>query len=155
MSAEDTLILESAGPEATETLGAALGALLPSGSVVALRGDLAAGKTCLVRGMAGRFARDENVSSPTFTIVNQYGDAPALYHVDLYRLGSPEELMDLGIEDLFDPDGICVIEWAERAEGLLPSCRVDVLLEHAGENRRRITIENHGILLPGWHAGLF
>lgn len=154
MTHKDQFARETSSPEETERLGAALGALLPRGAVVALRGDLAAGKTCLVRGMAGRFVRDENVSSPTFTIVNQYGDSPALYHVDLYRLSSLDELLDLGIEDLFEPDGVCVIEWAERAEGLLPPSRVDVLLEHAGEDLRRITIINRGVLDPDWPARL-
>jgi tRNA threonylcarbamoyladenosine biosynthesis protein TsaE len=119
--------------------------------VVALRGDLAAGKTCFVRGMASHFAPGELVTSPTFTLVNEYGSDTKFYHMDLYRLTDPREIADLGYEELFDPDGVCAIEWAERAEPLLPDRRIDVTLEHAGEDRRRITLLNRGVLPEGWH----
>lgn len=150
----ESLSVESHSPEQTERLGAALAALLPSGAVVALRGDLAAGKTCFVRGMASRFSTRENVSSPTFTIVNQYGERPRLYHVDLYRLAGAEELADIGYEDLFEPDGICAVEWAERAESLLPPHRVEVLFEHCDELSRRLTLTDFGVLQPGWREEL-
>ena len=146
----ETFVVETHSPEETERLGCALGGLLPCGAVVALRGELAAGKTCLVRGLARRFADEDVVSSPTFTLVNQYGDSPRLYHVDLYRLHSVDELGDLGYEDLFDPDGVCVIEWAERAEALLPEKRVDVFMEHVGEGQRRIEIADGGVLPTDW-----
>jgi tRNA threonylcarbamoyladenosine biosynthesis protein TsaE len=150
----ESLSLESHSPEETERLGAALAALLPSGVVVALRGDLAAGKTCFVRGMASRFAAGEIVSSPTFTIVNQYGTRPRLYHVDLYRLGGIDDLADIGYEDLFEPDGVCVIEWAERAESCLPARRVEVLFEHVDESVRRLTFADFDVLPPGWSTRL-
>ncbi len=150
----ESLTLETHSPEETERLGAALSGLLPSGSVVALRGELAAGKTCFVRGMASRFATNEIVSSPTFTIVNQYGNGPRLYHVDLYRLDGIEELADIGYEDFFEPDGICAIEWAERAESLLPARRVDVLFEHVDESTRRLTFHDLGALPPEWSGQL-
>ena len=146
----ESLTLETHCPEETERLGAALSNLLLSGSVAALRGDLAAGKTCFVRGMASRFATNEIVSSPTFTIVNQYGNGPRLYHVDLYRLAGVDELADIGYEELFEPDGICVIEWADRAESLLPAQRVDVLFEHVDESTRRLTFHDLGALPPEW-----
>jgi len=149
-----TLSLETDSPEQTEALGFALAGLLPFGAVVALRGELASGKTCLVRGMAARIAPEAHVSSPTFTLVNQYGEGLKLYHVDLYRLGGPVEVVDLGYEELFDPDGICVIEWAERAEALLPERRLDVVLEHAGPDRRRITLDDRGLLGPDWPEAL-
>jgi len=94
------------------------------------------------------------VSSPTFTIVNQYGDRPRLYHVDLYRLSGAGELADIGYEDLFEPDGVCAVEWAERAESVLPERRVDVLLEHIDESSRRLTFTDRGVLPPGWSARL-
>jgi tRNA threonylcarbamoyladenosine biosynthesis protein TsaE len=141
-----TLTVESHSPEETEKLGCLLGGLLPPGAVVALRGELGSGKTCLVRGMAARFAAGELVSSPTFTLVNQYGDRPRLYHVDLYRLNRVEELADIGYEELFDSDGICEIEWAERAEALLPARCIEVYLEHLDETSRRITFADPGIL---------
>jgi len=136
--------------EETEALGRRLAALLPIGAVVALRGELASGKTCLVRGMARCFAEDNLVRSPSFTLVNEYGDGIKLYHIDLFRLSGPDDLLDLGYEDLFDPDGICVVEWAERAEALLPPTRVDVTLEHAGQDHRRITFTNLGLLPENW-----
>jgi tRNA threonylcarbamoyladenosine biosynthesis protein TsaE len=151
MDAED-LTFETHSPQETERLGRALAALIPLGAVAALRGDLASGKTCLVRGMASRFAVGEPVSSPTFTLVNQYGDSPRLYHVDLYRLTHVEELADIGYEEIFDPDGVCVVEWAERAEPLLPARRLDICLQHVDETTRRITLANSGVLPPGWRG---
>jgi len=131
----------------SEALGGRLAEVLPSGTVVALRGDLATGKTCLVRGMARHFAGpDTLVHSPTFTLVNEYGGERVLYHLDLYRLQGATEVAGLGYEELFDaPEGICVVEWAERAEALLPGRRLDVALEHAGGDTRRLTLTNRGI----------
>jgi tRNA threonylcarbamoyladenosine biosynthesis protein TsaE len=145
-----TFSIETHCAEETEALGCALAALLPNGSVVALRGDLATGKTCLVRGMAAHFADRAPVHSPTFTLVNAYGPGDQLVHIDLYRLSGPSELADLGYEELFDPEGVCVVEWAERAEELLPSRRLDIYLAHAGGDRRRIELSDHGVLPADW-----
>jgi tRNA threonylcarbamoyladenosine biosynthesis protein TsaE len=141
-------------PEATELLGSALAGLLPDGVVVALFGDLATGKTCLVRGMAAHYAGGAPVHSPTFTLVNQYGVDPALFHLDLYRLGGPEELADLGYEELFEPDGVCVVEWAERAGVLLPQKRLDVRLFHAGGDARKLVFDDRGVMPGGWEQAL-
>lgn len=141
-------------PEDTETLGYLLAGLMPSRLLVALRGPLAAGKTCFVRGVARRFGCEDAVSSPTFTIVNQYGTTPRIYHVDLYRLTSATELVDLGYEDLFDPDGICLVEWAERAGDWLPSRRLDLTFEHQENDCRRIIIEDHAALPENWQTAL-
>lgn len=146
--------LTTSSPDETEQLGAWLADTLPDGSVVALRGDLATGKTCCVRGMARSFGSTEIVHSPTFTLVNEYGDERRLYHLDLYRLAGPEEVADLGYEELFEPDGICVVEWAERAGGLLPGRRLDIGLAHGGGDRRVITLENHGLLPDGWERAV-
>jgi len=154
MNATRTLELETRSPAETEALGLALARILPKGSVVALYGDLATGKTCLVRGMALLHTDSRSVHSPTFTLVNEYGPGPALYHLDLYRLGGPEELADLGYEEIFDAGAVCVIEWAERAGALLPQHRIDIHLEHAGGDRRRIRIDNAGLLENGWPARL-
>ncbi len=140
----------TASAEETESLGATIASFLKPGAVVALRGELASGKTCFVRGMASAFGAGAAVHSPTFTLVNEYATTPKLYHADLYRLSGPADLIDLGYEELFDSDGICAVEWAERAEGLLPPARLDVLLEHAGQDRRRITLSDLGALRPGW-----
>ena len=90
-------IVQTASPEETQRLGTALAGILQPGALVALQGDLATGKTCLVAGMAKRLAETEYVHSPTFTLVNQYGEDPALLHVDLYRLSGPDEVADLGL----------------------------------------------------------
>ncbi len=144
------IILETQCPEETERLGLALAKVLQPGTVVALFGGLATGKTCLVRGMAAHFAPGQPTHSPTFTLVNEYGQAPILYHLDLYRLSGPDELADLGYEEIIDGQGICAIEWAERAGRMLPTTALRIRLEHAGGDRRRITIENPGTLGEHW-----
>ena len=139
----------------TEALGLALARLLlPTGGVVALRGDLAAGKTCLVRGMARAYGDTGHVHSPTFTLVNEYGHEHRLFHLDLYRLDGPRELIDLGYEEIFDGPHVTAVEWAERAGELLPARRVEVALAHAGGDARSIAITDLGALPTGWRAVL-
>ena len=138
--------------EETEALGERFAALLAPGAVVALHGDLATGKTCLTRGMARHFAGGTPVHSPTFTLVNEYGNGCILYHLDLYRLGSPDELLTLGYEDIVESDGVCVIEWAERAAGFLPEKRIDVYLEHGGGDTRRLCFVNQCLDAGTWEA---
>lgn len=140
---------ETSSPEQTEEAGFILAGLLSKGTLVALHGDLAAGKTCFVRGMARCFAQHAPVHSPTFTLVNQYGSDMPLYHLDLYRLGGPDELADLGYEEVFDSEGVCVVEWAERAGDLLPAQRIDIYLSHAGGDQRRLEFNSLGVELPG------
>jgi tRNA threonylcarbamoyladenosine biosynthesis protein TsaE len=141
---------ETTSPEATEALGRALAAQLPRGSVVALQGDLATGKTCLVRGMADHFQEREDVHSPTFTLVNEYGTDPILYHLDLYRLSGPEELAELGYEEIFDSENLCIIEWPERAEKLLPKDCLRITLQHAGRDHRNLQFHNTYHLPKDW-----
>ena len=121
-------------------MGESLGRDLRPGDVVLLFGDLGAGKTAFVRGMAlGIGANPDDVSSPTFTIVQEYaGPAATLYHVDLYRL-EPAEVEDLGLDDLVSGDGIVAIEWAERWKGR-PDDVTEVWIEDLGEDRRRIRV---------------
>lgn len=140
-----TLEIITHSPEETEKLGERLAALLPRGTVVALYGDLATGKTCLTRGMTRFFTKEARVHSPTFTLVNEYGDDPVLYHLDLYRLGGEEDLLTVGYEDLIESDGICIIEWADRAASLLPSERLDIFLEHVEDDRRSLHFEAKGM----------
>jgi tRNA threonylcarbamoyladenosine biosynthesis protein TsaE len=124
----------------TETAGEALGRELAPGHVVLLYGDLGAGKTAFVRGLArGIGANPDEVSSPTFTLVQEYaGPSATLYHVDLYRLDGPE-IDDLGLEDLVSGDGIVAIEWAERWSGR-PHDVTEVRIDDAGEDRRSIAV---------------
>ncbi len=151
----DELTIRTNSPEETERLGSVLAVLLPPGSLLALRGDLAAGKTCLVRGLARGFQSADRVSSPTFTLVNEYEGQVRLFHLDLYRLDSQYDIIDLGYEELFQPDhAVTVVEWAERAEELLPAKRVDALLTHDDENTRTICIVNRDCLTAGWQPKL-
>ncbi len=150
----DAVVITSFSEEETEALGLALAELLPSGAVIALYGDLATGKTCLTRGMTRHFIGGTLVHSPTFTLVNEYGNEKVLYHIDLYRLGSEEELLTLGYEDFIESGGICVIEWADRAATFLPQRRLDIRLEHAGGDKRILQFENHNLLAAGWKDAL-
>ncbi len=129
-------------------------AALVSRGVIALRGDLASGKTCFVRGMAEHLGAPRAVHSPTFTLINEYGENKKLYHFDLYRLRNAIEVEDLGATELFEGDALCAVEWADRAEGLLPENRVDITFEHLGDDRRRITITNQSLLDPHWRDSL-
>jgi len=120
--------------------GEKLGHLLKPGSVVALYGGLGAGKTAFTRGIAAGLGIGMNVSSPTFTIVNEYpGDIP-LFHFDMYRLEGENELFDIGWDDYQDRCGICVVEWSERVPGAFSHETITVKIEKLGENTRRIEI---------------
>ena len=128
-------------PAETEKIGAALGKILKSGTIIAYRGDLGAGKTAFTRGLARGLGVKESVTSPTYTIVNEYlsGSMP-LFHFDMYRLGSEDELFDIGWEDYLDRGGICAVEWSENVEDALEGA-IRVTIEKTGEESRRITIE--------------
>jgi tRNA threonylcarbamoyladenosine biosynthesis protein TsaE len=129
-------IIESRSEQDTIDAGRRLGVSLHGGDIVLLYGDLGAGKTAFVRGLAAGLGLDpDEVTSPTFTIVQEYRGRLTLQHVDLYRL-SPPEVADLGLEDLSDGETVVAIEWADRLPDLPPSRRIDVSLEHAGEGRR-------------------
>jgi len=132
--------------EETERLGAEMAAQLPGGSIVAFTGDLGAGKTAFVRGMARGLQIEERVTSPTFTIVNEYeGAQRSLFHFDLYRLGDADELFDIGWEDYLARGGICAVEWSERASAAMEDCvRVDI---RRGEHDEQRIIE-----IEGWNA---
>ena len=131
----------TASPEATEALGRALAARLRPGDVVALHGDLGAGKTALVRGIAAGLGADPGaVASPTFTIAHAYA-APGLtvHHLDLYRLTSPEAVREIGGDDYFDPErAVTLVEWPERAGPLLPPGALHLRLAHAGGDARDV-----------------
>jgi tRNA threonylcarbamoyladenosine biosynthesis protein TsaE len=147
MNPRRAIELVSDREERTIALGERLARMLKPGDVVALHGELGAGKTRFVRGLARGLGIDPSrVHSPTFVLVNMYGAAtgPALVHVDAYRLRGGEELAPLGWDRLLDGSNIVVVEWAERIERELPkpASRFDVTIEHAGEDIRRIRIES-------------
>lgn len=135
------MTVETHSVSETEALGERLAKCLRAGAVVALYGDLGAGKTALVRGMARGLDISGSVSSPTFTLVNEYPGDPALFHFDMYRLKDSSELYGIGWEDYLDRNGICVVEWSERVADAIPSDAVTLRFERLGENDRRIEIE--------------
>ena len=125
--------------EETESFGCRIGALLESGpNVLALSGDLGSGKTALVRGICRYFRCEEQVSSPTFTIINEYRGSKTVFHCDLYRTRHEDELFEAGVEELLRQDDIVLVEWGERAATLLPLPRFEILADHgASEQERR------------------
>ena len=127
----------------TEAAGQALAAKLRPGDVVAYRGDLGAGKTAFTRGLARGLGCHGRVTSPTFTIVNEYEGPTPLFHFDLYRLGGEEELWDIGWEDYLARNGVCAVEWSEIAPGTLPENTVYVTLRRrpGAEEEREILVE--------------
>ena len=127
-------------PEETENVGAAVGKIIPAGTVLAYRGDLGAGKTAFTRGLARGLGCDETVTSPTYTIVNEYlGGRLPLFHFDMYRLSSAEDLFDIGWEDYLDRGGVCAVEWSENVADAMEGA-VNVTIDVLGETARRITI---------------
>lgn len=137
--------LETTSPERTWELGKALGRLLGPSSVVLLHGELGAGKTCFTQGLARglEVAEDEPVTSPSYTLMNPYAGRLPLYHFDLYRLVSVEDLVDLGFDDYFHGNGVTVVEWADRFPQLVLE-GLRVRLEHTADDVRRITLEADG-----------
>jgi tRNA threonylcarbamoyladenosine biosynthesis protein TsaE len=121
--------VQTHSPEETWALAAELANELPPGTVIALHGDLGAGKTCFIQGFAAALGIDEPITSPTYTIIGEYEGRLPLHHIDLYRLSDPEEALGLGLEEYFDANGITAIEWAERAEGLLPPDLLHIRIE--------------------------
>ncbi len=134
------MVFLSESPADTEAAGAALGRRVKPGTVIAYRGDLGAGKTAFTRGLARGLGITQPVTSPTYTIVNEYltGRLP-LFHFDMYRLGSAEELFDIGWEDYLERGGVCAVEWSENVSEAMENA-VTVSIEKTGDTSRRITI---------------
>jgi len=131
----------SNSPAETEAIGAALGKIITPGTVIAYRGDLGAGKTAFTRGLARGLGCTELVTSPTYTIVNEYlGGRLPLFHFDMYRLRSSDDLWDIGWEDYLERGGVCAVEWSENVEDALEN-PIMITIEKLGEESRRITIE--------------
>ena len=128
-------------PAETEAIGAALSKILTPGTVIAYRGDLGAGKTAFTRGLARGLGVNDPVTSPTYTIVNEYlGGRMPLFHFDMYRLHSADDLWDIGWEDYLERGGICAVEWSENVTDAMEDA-ITVTIEKLGEDTRRITIE--------------
>jgi tRNA threonylcarbamoyladenosine biosynthesis protein TsaE len=132
----------SSGPDDTVAAGRRLAATLPAGSVVALSGDLGAGKTHFVRGLVRGWEGDEHATSPTFALIHEYSTPRGpVFHLDFYRASGPHEIWSAAHDELHAPDGLVVMEWADRFPELVPATAIRIRIEHAGEGRRRILRE--------------
>ena len=128
-------------PAETEAIGTALGQILTAGTILAYRGDLGAGKTAFTRGLARGLGYADAVTSPTYTIVNEYlGGRLPLFHFDMYRLRSSDDLWGIGWDDYLDRGGVCAVEWSENVADAMEDA-VMITIEKMGEDSRRITIE--------------
>jgi tRNA threonylcarbamoyladenosine biosynthesis protein TsaE len=134
---------ETHSDEETQAVGRQIAALLPKQAVVLLIGDLGAGKTTLTKGIVeGRgAAQADEVSSPTFTLIHEYGEPVSVYHADLYRLETAEQARRLGLDELLDREALVLVEWGERFLELFPEDRFEIRLSHQGEDRRRIVYQ--------------
>jgi tRNA threonylcarbamoyladenosine biosynthesis protein TsaE len=137
---------ETHGEEETIELGRRIAATLPKRAVVLLIGNLGAGKTTLAKGIVSGLgaAESEDVTSPTFTLIHEYGDG-RVYHIDLYRLDRAEQAAALGLDEIFDREAVVLIEWGERFPQLLPEDRVEIRLESLSPEARRIEIVTRGV----------
>lgn len=134
-------------PEETRALGGRLANALRGGEVIAFTGDLGAGKTAFVSGMAAALGVEERVTSPTFTIVNEYeGGRLPLFHFDMYRLGSADELFHIGWEDYLARNGVCAVEWSENVEEAIEGDAIRISIRRGGDENSRV-IEILGVAL--------
>ena len=141
-------VLRSTSPEETEAIGAALGAELEAGALVALDGELGAGKTAFVRGVARGLGVEEPVTSPSFTLMHEYRGRLTVRHFDAWMTGREEAFLDGGGAEEFEGDGVAILEWATRVERFLPADRLEVVLEHRGPTERRLTLRVLGAGRP-------
>ena len=130
----------SQGPDETREIGRLLGAQAGPGDVILLVGDLGAGKTCLTQGILWGLGSEEYVRSPTFVLIAEYQGRLPVYHMDLFRLDSPAGVFDLGMDEYFDGDGVCLVEWADRAAEHMPRSHLAVRMESIGECTRRLEL---------------
>lgn len=137
------IVLHTTTSEQTKAIGRAIGRLLRAGDVISLIGELGAGKTTLAQGIAEGLESTEHVTSPTFTLINEYPGRIPLYHFDVYRLASPDDMDDLGYEEYFQGPGATLIEWGDKVESLLPADRLEIFLDW-DNNGRKLTLKPFG-----------
>lgn len=136
-----TYITHSA--QETVDLGEKIGSLLKSGDVIAMTGTLAAGKTTITKGIAKALGITDVVTSPTFCLISEYeGTKMPLYHMDVYRLDGPEDFINLGVEDMLDGDGVCILEWSEKVSSELPKRTIKIEITPLEDGSRQIKIDN-------------
>lgn len=138
----------------TRRIGERLGALCQPGDLILLVGDLGAGKTALAQGIGRGLGIATTINSPTFTLIKEYPGRLPLYHVDLYRLDDPDAVVALGLDDYLDGDGVCVVEWADRAESLWPAPWLRVRLVATGPHERYLYVEGCGSRGQALHQAL-
>lgn len=140
-----TLTLTSEGADETIRIGQAIGRFLQKGDIVALIGELGSGKTCITQGIARGINVPESyyVTSPTFTLINEYPGKIPLYHLDIYRLSGSQDLIDMGYEEYFYGDGVIIIEWAEKIRDILTDDTLFIHLIYVDENTRTIKISGN------------
>jgi tRNA threonylcarbamoyladenosine biosynthesis protein TsaE len=149
------LTLTSRSSEETQRLGGLLAPLLVPGDVLVMSGDLGAGKTTFVQGLAKGLGIVERVTSPTFVLMKEYqGGRFPLMHLDVYRLGKVQEVIDLGIDEYFDPSYVVVVEWGDKVEPLLPQDHLTIELVHEGGDLRNITLTGKGTPWAGRMASI-
>jgi tRNA threonylcarbamoyladenosine biosynthesis protein TsaE len=136
----DTTTAHSGSPDATRATGAALARTLGPGDVVALTGELGAGKTCFVQGLVRELGGATHATSPTFVLINEYRGRLPVYHVDAYRTTTLDEVRDLGLDEYLDGEGVTVVEWADKLLPLLPARAIHVHIAGVGDEPREITI---------------
>ena len=144
---QDELDFVSHSELQTERIGMRLAQCCRAGDLFCLEGDLGSGKTCLARGIGRGLGVTEAITSPTFILINEHRlprSHLCFYHIDLYRLKSPQEALALGLEEYLSGQGVCVIEWAERVREVLPVENLWITLRHVNENKRSLTITAHG-----------
>ena len=141
-------------PEETQELGRRIGGLVRPGDVILLVGELGSGKTCLTQGIATGLGIKEHALSPTFIIMREMHGRLTLYHMDLYRLDRLEETIDLGLDDYFYGQGICVVEWAEKAMALMPPEHLLIELKYLSDTERRMRLKPRGRRYEELAAGL-
>jgi tRNA threonylcarbamoyladenosine biosynthesis protein TsaE len=142
---EHTVDFVSHSAEQTVRLGRRLGRLLEGGEVVCLIGDLGAGKTCLVQGVGAGLGIEDRITSPTFTLVNEYREGRlVLHHIDLYRISEAEAALAFGLDEYLYDDGVCAIEWAERVRDIWPEEYLLISLRHIDETKRGVTMRAYG-----------
>ncbi|HEU4868443.1 MAG TPA: tRNA (adenosine(37)-N6)-threonylcarbamoyltransferase complex ATPase subunit type 1 TsaE [Actinomycetota bacterium] len=149
------LTIKSHSSEETQSLGGLLAPLLVPGDVLVMSGDLGAGKTTFVQGLAHGLGIVERVTSPTFVLMKEYqGGRFPLMHLDVYRLGKVQEVIDLGIDEYFDPSYVVVVEWGDKVEPLLPQDHLTIELVHEGGDVRNITLTGKGTPWAGRMASI-
>jgi len=138
--------LISRSPEETRTIGKALGRCLQPGDVLLLQGPFGAGKTCLAQGIASGLGVVDYVKSPSFTLINEHRtqEGHPLYHIDLYRIGAPDEAHSFGMEDYLGGDGVCIIEWSERADSIMPLTNLRIIFSISEDDNRLLTLVGNG-----------